>query len=127
MVRGKAPTLIEVYPGASAIAFRGPTTASPERPSSYKQSEAARRQLVEHVLSLFGIHAAGHLDVLVGEGARSDATDAFLAVVTAAVYLAERSGVTLAQSGWRVRSPQSAEEKELAVSEGWIFFPLRPR
>ena len=126
VVRGKAPTLIEVYPGASAIAFGEPTTASPKKPPSYKPSETARRQLVEHVVSLFGIDAAGYLDVLVGKGARSDATDAFLAVVTAAIYLAERSGATLAQSGWRVRSPHSAEEKELAVSEGWIFFPLRP-
>lgn len=120
------PTLIEVYPGASARALGGPSKAKrSEAETSYKGNGAVRRRLVERVGALFSVDLGPHLDEIVSEGEDSDETDAFLAAVTGAIYLADCNGSSLAAAGWRVRRPGLPKEAEAAAREGWIFYPVR--
>jgi predicted nuclease with RNAse H fold len=126
-LHAKTPTVIEIYPGASALAFGRPTSEKPEEDvSSYKKSDVVRRRLITHVASLFHVDLGGNLEQIVSKSEDSDETDAFLAAVTAAIHLADCKGATLASAGWRVRPPRTPNETELALCEGWIFFPLRP-
>jgi hypothetical protein len=125
-LRAEAPTVIEVYPGASARVLGEPIEreAPGERPS-YKKSDVTRRRLVTHVASAFAVDIIESTDEIVGKGEGSDRTDAFLAAITAAIYLADCQGTTLARTGWTIRRPQAPHEIEAAESEGWIYFPVR--
>lgn len=122
-----SPTVIEIYPGASARVFGRPIEQEPpEAEPSYKGSDMIRGRLVAHVASLFSVDLNGSLDQLVSKGEDSDKTDAFLAAITAAIYFADCQGTSLAHTGWRIRRPRVPNEIEAAASEGWIFFPIRP-
>jgi len=110
-----APTIIEVYPGATARALR-------ESGERYKKNASARRPLLEHAQKMFNVDFNGKLDTLISSGEDSNSTDAFLAALTAAIYLADCRGESLA--GWHIRRPDRSEIADAAV-EGWIFFPIR--
>jgi hypothetical protein len=111
------PTVIEVYPGATARVLGQP---------KYKKSEVTRRALVGHVATLFNVDLDGRLDAIIGKGEDSDETDAFLAAITGAIYLADCQGADLASAAWSIRRP-SESEMEAAAREGWIFFPIHGR
>ena len=64
------------------------------------------------------------LDQIVSTGKDSDQTDAFMAAITALIY-AHTVGSGAGIGGWKVRCPRSDEEREDALREGWIFFPVR--
>jgi hypothetical protein len=120
------PAIIEVYPGAAAKVFAAsmtrlePVSAEP----SYKKDRATREKLVRHVGATFGVDFGQWLDAVVSRDDHADPTDAFLAALTAAIYLASRNDESGPLSGWRVRCPRTPEEQTAARREGWIFFPV---
>ena len=119
------PSIIEVYPGATAVQlWAGNRLGSAEREASYKSDGAARRRLVEHVGRVFAVDFGMWLDQIVSTGEDSDQTDAFMAAITALIH-AHTVGSGAGIGGWKARCPRSAEEREDALREGWIFFPVR--
>lgn len=117
----RIPTLIEVYPGATAIAL-GRDRQRLADEESYKSDPATRRALVKHVASAIGVSLGRFEDEIVSQGKDSDETDAFLAAVTGRIYAASQVG-SLPKLPWTVRCPRTADEMEAARVEGWIFFP----
>ena len=116
-----APTVIEVYPGASARAFlMSPEAEPPEAEPSYKSNPDVRRRLVESIATTFYIDLNGYLERIVSRPERSDETDAFLAAITAAVYFADCTGSVLADSPWRIRRPKR-------IPTSWKRRPPRAR
>jgi hypothetical protein len=108
-----APRIIEVYPAGTLKALGAES-------AGYRSGRKVRRAVVEAVLARFQLACEpAHLETLTGAGEEdADPADALIAAVTGLLYLAPRAG-------WSVRRPSSAEERDRAVDEGWIFFPER--
>jgi predicted nuclease with RNAse H fold len=116
-------TLIEVYPGASAVVLGGERSVI-AADESYKSDANTRRKLVRHIASACGVNLARYEDEVVSQAKDSDETDAFLAAVTAAIYLSTVAGIA-PTNGWTIRRPRMGDEVDDARREGWIFFPVR--
>lgn len=107
-----SPSIIEVYPAASAIAL-----VEREKPGA---------QVLALLVDRFELDVDGHQEALLR---RRDELDALLAAMTAAIHLGHVRGSLLrdkAGNAWDVRRPKTPEERTAASAEGWIFFPERP-
>jgi hypothetical protein len=71
-----------------------------------------------------GVDLAQYEDEVVSQSNDSDETDAFLAAVTAAIYLASVGDIA-PTNRWAIRRPSMGDELDDARREGWIFFPVR--
>jgi predicted nuclease with RNAse H fold len=119
-LQADGPTIVEVYPGASALTLgKGRPAVADE--ASYKRDANTRRNLLRHIAPLVNVDIGGWEDDIVSRGGDSDETDAFLAAVTGAVYLSDLGNLGVCPR-WRIRRP-GPEELEAARTEGWIFFP----
>jgi len=110
-----SPTVIEVYPAATLRAF-----ADQVNDKHYKREKDARVCLIKALVRDFKLNVTAKQQArVVGEREKdSDITDALIAALTGLIY-----GGCFPQ--WTVRKPQSDAEREAAVKEGWIFFPVK--
>lgn len=113
-------SVIEVYPGASLIAFAQGASGKERRlvTDGYKADQAIRRTLLAGLFEQFVLTDTKQIDAIAGAtDEESDRTDAFLAALTAIAYLGKLPN-------WDVRRPRQNEDED-AKTEGWIFFPVK--
>ena len=116
--------ILEVYPAATLrvlsqkypdIPIDGYTWTKEE---TKNEALEKRGVLMDQLAEQFEIHfMKGTRAQTVGSRKDHHEMDALLAALTSLMYCD-------LISGWTVRRPQSAEEKEAASKEGWIFFPV---
>jgi hypothetical protein len=125
------PRIIEVYPIATLKAF---ARRHPDfQIAGYKTDESVRGELWDAIINTFRVRLTPNIDrvKIIGAGAESDPMDAFIAAITGIIYAASFRKSLSSQlsrsriSEWRIRCPESDEEKARAKIEGWIFFPVQ--
>ena len=110
------PGVIEVYPAATLTSLAQRNGGEFD---GYKKNKEKRSKLLNTILRQFKIECDNQFKArLAGNGEEDDdKTDAFLAALTALMYLGK-------VKGWTVRKPSGEEERNVALKEGWIFFPI---
>ncbi|MFT3709655.1 MAG: DUF429 domain-containing protein [Archangium sp.] len=103
--------IFEVYPAATLLLVANESFET----AKFKTSRIVRRKALAAIRKRFAISSRFELE---GDTDKdSHVADAFLAALTTAIYAG-------AIAGWTVMTP-NAEQRAVAMSEGWIFLPER--